>query len=160
MNDDAPAGIEVDGDRPAVQWVTELPADWLTPAERLVLLCIACDSYDGRRAVPGNDNLRAWTGLDPGYGQYIVKKLCQPTGKRPAAASPREQPRRPWHRVTLVLLKPADPVGTFTDVKPADPESGTFTDKPADKLCRQTCRHSRHLPCPIPKRRKGGCGGP
>jgi hypothetical protein len=54
--------LEVDGSRPAVAWVTALPPGAVTHLERLVLLVLACDSYDGETSAPGRDNLRIWCG--------------------------------------------------------------------------------------------------
>ena len=119
------SALEVDGRRPAVAWVVALPRDWLTPAEREVLLCIALDSYDGVTARPGYDDLGAWTGKHPTNARNTVAKLCKPTDKRPALLR-REKGKREGHRVTLVLLKPdAETSATDRSLEPeSDEETG------------------------------------
>jgi hypothetical protein len=118
------SALEVDGDRPAVAWVSELPADWLTPAERLILFAIACDSYDGYSAAPGNPNLVAWTGLQQSYLRATISRLCEPTAKRPALLRKKDNKGR--KHATLVFIrdalpaKPADTVGTLAEAEPAD----------------------------------------
>jgi hypothetical protein len=50
--------LNVDGDRPAVARVAALPASWTTDADRLVLLALACDSYDGETSKPRSTDER------------------------------------------------------------------------------------------------------
>jgi len=76
--------LVVDGPRPAVAWVTSLPREWLTRAERFVLLVLACDSSDGLSVAPGYENLAAWTGMQLSTVRDTVADLCKPTAKRPA----------------------------------------------------------------------------
>lgn len=77
-------GIVVDGARPAVEWVTSLPRPWrVTEAERLVLLCLACDAYQDESA-PGYDAMAGWTGMLRSSCAEILTRLCKPTERRPA----------------------------------------------------------------------------
>ena len=55
--------LEVDGHRPGVALVAAIPPGMLTTTERLVLLVLAADSFDGEASAPGRDNLRAWCGF-------------------------------------------------------------------------------------------------
>jgi len=77
------AELEVDGPRPAVSWVSSLPADWVSGYERLVLVMLACDAFDNVSA-PGGENLMQWTGLSHGPVWDILGRLCQATPLRPA----------------------------------------------------------------------------
>lgn len=73
------AGIVVDGARPAVAAVTSLPRAYrLTAAEQLVLLAMACDSFDGQTTRPGYDRLAAWTGLRRATVVDVLKRLSLP----------------------------------------------------------------------------------
>jgi hypothetical protein len=135
------AALEVDGDRPAVAWVSELPGKWLTPAERLILFAIACDSYDGYSAAPGNPNLVAWTGLQQSYLRATITGLCEPNPKRPALL--RKKDNKGGKHATLILIrdalpvKPADTVGTLDGAdrdKPADTVGTLADDEPADTV--------------------------
>jgi hypothetical protein len=127
------SALEVDGRRPAVAWVSELPVEWLTPAERLVLFAIACDSYDGLSAAPGNPNLVAWTGLAASYLRDTVARLCEPTPKRPALL--RKEDNKGGRHGTLVFIRDAQPastVGTLPDAQTAS-TVGTLPEEPAYK---------------------------
>lgn len=80
-----PAALAVDGERPGVAWVAALPRSYkLRESERLVLLAIACDSYDGYESAPGMDDLAAWCGLLRGSLYAVVARLEKPTAHRPA----------------------------------------------------------------------------
>ena len=76
--------LDVDGARPAVEWVAALPRDWTTPAERLVLYALACDSFDGCTSRPGLENLAQWTGMYRSSVAAVVKRLLKSKGQRPA----------------------------------------------------------------------------
>jgi hypothetical protein len=145
------APLEVDGDRPAVAWVSELPADWLTIGDRFVLLAIACDSYDGKSAAPGHANLSAWTGIQQSTVRAIVGRLCEPTAKRPALL--RREQNRGHYRATLVLLRPelpAEQVGTLPADLPAE-QPGTLADpQPADIPADSTGTFDENLPSYLP----------
>ncbi len=81
-------GIEVDGSRPAVAAVTALPHEYrLSAAERLVLLVLACDSFDGIRSRPGYAALQSWSGLSRGVLMKALNSLCTETAHRPALLS-------------------------------------------------------------------------
>lgn len=83
-----PAGIDVDGRRPAVAAVTALPRAYrLTTAERIVLLSLACDSFDGVTSAPGYAALAHWTGLSQGVLTKSLRSLSEPTAHRPALLS-------------------------------------------------------------------------
>lgn len=82
--DDAHAvGLLADGPRPAVEWVTGLPASWTNEGERLVLLVLACDAFDNVSA-PGSDNLARWTGMHRSSVMGILSRLTATTATRPA----------------------------------------------------------------------------
>ncbi|WP_340540681.1 hypothetical protein [Nocardioides sp. GXZ039] len=107
MTNDA---LRVDGDRPAVARVAALPASWTTEADRLVLLALACDSYDGETSAPGADNLAAWTGLHRGTVYDVVRRLGLPTAVRPALVAiddTRRGGRRTRYRLTLPAPLPS-----------------------------------------------------
>ncbi|KRC53940.1 hypothetical protein ASE19_07620 [Nocardioides sp. Root79] len=79
--------MDVDGDRPAVAWVTSLPADWTTPRERLVLMLLALDTYDRRppfRCRPRMAWLAAWSGEHRQRISEAVSALASATATRPA----------------------------------------------------------------------------
>lgn len=97
--------IVVDGDRPAVARVTALPAAWTTGGERIVLLAMAVDSFDGTTDAPGNDALAAWTGMGHGSVIAILERLCKPTEHRPALLA-RERSSRGRNRVVFRFLLP------------------------------------------------------
>jgi hypothetical protein len=100
--------LEVDGRRPAVARVAALPADWVTDAERLVLLALACDSYDGRTTAPGMDHLASWCGLLPTSVKRIVQRLQKPTPARPALLAALQKSRG-FRRTTWLLDLPDQP---------------------------------------------------
>lgn len=76
--------LNVDGSRPAVSRVAALPSAWTTETDRLVLLVLACDSFDGDTSAPGADHLAAWTGLGRSTVYDALRRLQQPTSERPA----------------------------------------------------------------------------
>ena len=78
-----PRALEVDGARPAVAWVSSLPASWTSPRERLVLYVLACDAY-ADVATPGGSALAAWCGLINGRLYEVLGALTKPTPDRPA----------------------------------------------------------------------------
>lgn len=55
--------LDVDGARPAFRWVSSLPKHWTDSGERLLLMALAADSYDGIDCRPRPVDLEAWTGL-------------------------------------------------------------------------------------------------
>lgn len=134
------SGIDVDGSRPAVEWITGLPGDWLSPGERLVMLVVACDSYDGLSCRPGNANLSRWAGMSESYVRDVLRNLAEATVKRPALIRREENTGR--KRGRLVLLRPsqpADSLGGLEGTQPADSVSGLDSqpaDKPADSVGR------------------------
>lgn len=102
---DQPAGLQVDGSRPAVEWVTSLPKAWkVTSVERLVLLTVACDSYDGKEARPGWPLLSAATGIDQRDVRKAVERLEVATEHRPALV--RVEDNKGGSRARIVLLDP------------------------------------------------------
>jgi hypothetical protein len=76
--------LDVDGTRPAVVRVAALPGYWTSESERLVLLVLACDSFDGVTSTPGNDLLASWVGMHRSSVIVILNRLCKPTETRPA----------------------------------------------------------------------------
>jgi hypothetical protein len=97
------AGIEVDGPRPAVEWVTSLPREWrVNDAERLLLMVLACDAFDVESA-PGYENLAAWTGLQRSSVVGLVARLCLPSEWRPALIE-RSETTRGGRRTAYRLL--------------------------------------------------------
>ncbi len=87
----APSGgqaepLAVDGPRLAVAWVSSLPGEWTpTPSHRLVLLALACDSFDGYVSRPGIDHLAGWCGLGVRGVHYVLRALSEPVPEvRPA----------------------------------------------------------------------------
>jgi hypothetical protein len=84
MSHQQPDPLDVDGSRPAVELVAALPRELTSQGERLVLLALACDSYDGQTSAPAAHNLAAWTGMHLSSVRGILRDLQQPTGRRPA----------------------------------------------------------------------------
>lgn len=117
------SGIDVDGGRPAVQWVTELPREWLTAGERLVLLILALDSFDGVACAPGTANLAGWTGMHGSSCRDILARLAAPTDRRPALLRREDTAGR--HRARLVLLQPAGMAGGLPDSERAGVAGGS-----------------------------------
>jgi hypothetical protein len=116
---DQPPRLEVDGSRPAVEWVTSLPKSWkVTSVERLVLLAIACDSYDGKEARPGWPLLSAATGIDVRDVRKAVDRLAEQTDQRPALL--RVEENRGGSRARIVLLDPRN-VGSRAPGRPGQP---------------------------------------
>ena len=119
--------------RPAVARVASLPAAYgLKPAERLVLLALACDSYDGETSAPGMDALAEWTGLFRGAAYDVVKALSAPTDRRPALIE-RSSTRGRNRTVFRLILEPSDDPGRLpaadSGTGPAQP-SGEPSDDP------------------------------
>ena len=87
-----------DGRRPAVAWVASLPRRWVSDSERLVLLFMACDSFDGLAYGGGADVLAHWVGMYRSSVADILKRLSEPTETRPAliARGPFRDGRRLW----------------------------------------------------------------
>lgn len=122
-----PAGIDVDGARPAVAAVTSLPSAYrLTAAEQLVLLAMACDSFDGQTTRPGYDKLAAWTGLRRATVVDVLKRLSLPATtadgtERPALLARAETrgggPATRWR--LLLDLEPARQAYRSEHVEPA-----------------------------------------
>jgi hypothetical protein len=78
------AGALIVETRPAVQWVAELPETWTNASQRLVLLVLACDSFEGNVSRPGVENLAAWCGLSPRATYEALQALTHPlAGVRP-----------------------------------------------------------------------------
>lgn len=100
------AYLDVDGRRPAVAWVTSLPRSWVSDGERLVLLVLACDSFDGIDSSPGRDNLARWTGLLRGRVGELLAALEKPTANRPALLRREDSGGGRGRRGRVVLLPP------------------------------------------------------
>lgn len=138
----------VDGHRPAVAAVAALPSAWTTEAERLVLLALACDSYDGETSAPGYDNLAAWTGLHRSSVVGVVGRLQKPNARRPAllevAETTRGRLRTRW-RLTLEPAGEPDRSATQTgrQTQPVGQPVGL-----SDATGRATGRSGRPLPSP------------
>lgn len=119
--------------RPAVARVASLPASYgLKPAERLVLLALACDSYDGETSAPGMDALAEWTGLFRGAAYDVVKALSEPTDRRPALIE-RSSTRGRNRTVFRLILEPSDNPGRLPPGEPAPARtqpSGEPSDNP------------------------------
>lgn len=117
----SPHSLDVES-RPAVALVAALPASYgLKPAERLVLLALACDSFDGLTTAPGMDALAEWTGLFRGAAYDVVRALCQPTDRRPALLE-RDSTTRGRNRTVfrLLLHQPSDTPGRLAPSEPSD----------------------------------------
>lgn len=97
--------LNVDGARPAIARVAALPQSWTTEGERLVLLALACDSYDGKTCAPGYDAVAAWTGLHRPSVIKIMARLAQPNERRPSLLA-RDQTTRGGRRTVWSLLLP------------------------------------------------------
>lgn len=80
--DDLEQPLVVDGPRPAASWVSRLPAGWTTDAGRLILLILACDTYDDV-ARPGGADLARWAGMPNGKLYRELAKLLRATEERP-----------------------------------------------------------------------------
>ena len=67
-----PDPLDVDGTRPAVELVAALPRELTSQGERLVLLALACDPYDGQTPTPAAHTPAAWTAMHPSaaYDSY------------------------------------------------------------------------------------------
>lgn len=82
------SGIALPENRPALEWVASLPADWVTPTERLLLLALALDSFDGHTCAPGRDALMRFCGIrHVRTFQRTRDSLASPTTERPALLS-------------------------------------------------------------------------
>lgn len=105
-----PDPLDVDGSRPAVELVAALPRELTSQGERLVLLALACDSYDGQTTAPAAHNLAAWTGMHLSSVRGILRDLQQPTERRPAllAVDVRSRGKR---RTRYRLLLDGQPFG-------------------------------------------------
>lgn len=101
----APAGVIVES-RPAVEWVSTLPAGWVTTGERLVLLLLAADSFDGQTSAPGRDAISEWSGLGSRSVFRILDNLCKPTRTRPALLAKAARGGGRGRRTTYLLLEP------------------------------------------------------
>lgn len=93
MSDEA-APIVVDDARPAVSWVSTLPAGWVTPSERLVLYVLACDAYDDISR-PSGEAIASWTGLQRRRVYEILSILSAPNDVRPALIERVDREGRP-----------------------------------------------------------------
>lgn len=108
-------GIEVDGARPAVSRVTGLPHSYrLTAAERLILLVLASDSFDGERSARGYAALAQCTGLSQGVLTKSLRSLYEATEDRPALLSKTTTRGRNATEWRLHL----EPVGTPDQIAP------------------------------------------
>lgn len=119
--------LEVDGRRPAVEWVTSLPREWANATERLVLLCLASDSFDGVTSAPTTAALMGWTGLYKGTLLRNLARLCAPTDVRPPLLVAARSGGRRRTVYTFTLARPASrrepvsPVGPDADPEPVSP---------------------------------------
>jgi hypothetical protein len=130
------AGIEIDGPRPAVAWVTSLPREYgMTPAEKLVLLCLACDAFDWKSG-PGYDVIAEWTGMHRSSCAEILGRLEKATAQRPALVA--KMSLRGRRRTVWRLLgdgQPSGPTGRLNRPAPPDgsaPEPSGPTGRFAD----------------------------
>lgn len=57
------SGLVLPENRPALALVASVPSDWTTPSERLLLLALALDSFDGKTCAPGRDALMSFCGI-------------------------------------------------------------------------------------------------
>lgn len=117
-------GIEIDGPRPAVTWVTSLPREYgVTPPERLILLCLACDAFEWESA-PGYDVIAEWTGMQRSSCAEILGRLDKATRERPALVeriSLKGRRRTVWR--LLGMAQPSGPAGQFN--RPATPDGSS-----------------------------------
>lgn len=77
--------LAIPENRPALAWIMDIPTDWVTPTERLLLLALALDSYDGNTCAPGRDGIMRLAGIK--YVSSFTRArdaLTQPTEYRPA----------------------------------------------------------------------------
>ena len=86
--------LVVDGPRPAVVWVSTLPAEWVRPSERLVLYVLALDAYNGTSR-PSGDAIASWTGLQRRRVYDILTILATPNDVRPALIERVDREGRP-----------------------------------------------------------------
>lgn len=71
--------------RPAVEWVATLPAEWITPTERLLLLALALDSFDGHTCAPGRSGVMQLAGIRHVSSFMRARDaLAAPNDQRPA----------------------------------------------------------------------------
>ncbi|WP_134768589.1 hypothetical protein [Nocardioides sp. 1609] len=137
--------LRVDGGRPAVALVAALPASWTTEADRLVLLALACDSFDGQTSAPGADNLAAWTGLHRGTVYDVVRRLQSPTSIRPAlvaVADTRRGRRRTRYRLTLPDVEPSSEADSCEPSGQHDGSAGAAVGQPSgDRPLSPTVEH-------------------
>lgn len=79
--------IDVNGPRPAMSWVSELPLEWTTTRERLVLTLLALDTYSPRPPFwcsPSLVELARAAGEYKGRIVETIDSLAKPTHVRPA----------------------------------------------------------------------------
>ena len=84
-----------------------LPRGAVTSDERIVLMVLACDSFDGADTAPGWEALARWTGMYASSVRTIVGRLERPNGKRPALL--KREDNRGRRRARIVLLDPTAP---------------------------------------------------
>lgn len=79
------SGLGLPENRPALARVASVPADWTTPSERLLLLALALDSFDGNTCAPGRDALMSFCGIrHVRTFQRLRDSLATATDARPA----------------------------------------------------------------------------
>lgn len=140
------AGIEIDGPRPAVTWVTSLPRVYrVTPPEKLILLCLACDAYEWESA-PGYDRISEWTGMNRSSCAEILGRLEKAIRGRPALIeriSVRGRRRTVWR--LLGQGEPSGPAGQLD--RPATPDgSPSQPSGPAGRLAEPEPSANRPAP--------------
>ncbi|GEK20999.1 hypothetical protein CXY01_15190 [Cellulomonas xylanilytica] len=118
--------LVVDGARPAVARVAALPPNWVTQGQRLLLLVLACDSFDGETDKPGAEQLAAWTGMHRSSVIELINQLCAPTDIRPALLA-RKDASRGRMRTTYLLDLPKP----MTPNRPASSDGWTQPNRPA-----------------------------
>lgn len=127
--------LSVDGARPAVERVAALPRSWTTPAERLVLMVLACDSFDGETCAPSYDRIADWTGMHRSSVGELLTALTKPNSRRPSLLT-REETTRGGRRTVwrLLLPEPSGATGRSDEVEAYPQPSGAagLSNRPAE----------------------------
>jgi hypothetical protein len=77
MTTDDQRPLDVDGPRPAFAWVSSLPKHWTDSGQRVVLMALAADSFDGIDCRPRPVDLELWTGLHRSPLYRAIERLEQ-----------------------------------------------------------------------------------
>ena len=170
------SGLGLPENRPALEWLATLPADWTTPRERLLLTALCLDSFDGYTCAPGRTDLMAFCGI--GWVRTfdaMRDALATANDKRPALIE--VDVLRGRHTRYRILRPVSDPLTTghvsqpLTTAQSGDVSEPLTTDAGGDaadmsaRVVSTSCQHElsarvvseslTHPPSPLPTLREG-----